>query len=283
MWKTGFIFLAMASGGPDHKTIPVAETALSFFLSSLLHYPSLVPHIAAANSRGGPRSLSIPRASLNSARPARPAPFLFFFPPIFFFFFIWQNHSNETQRLCGSLGAPGLVARSLLAGGLPCVSDANRGIRKSWEKHELAWHGGSWGERIGAKWREGRGPMWEQNANAVETGRDGWMDGWIERGRKMWVRWHWLFFLLLPFWPLSRRRRRICIDGSSFHEIPCISAARAHHAPAINQITALCLQRSVCQTPFICLPPPPLCGNISFTLTCLLVFSFVFVLGPLVL
>ncbi|TWW77792.1 Breast carcinoma-amplified sequence 3 [Takifugu flavidus] len=47
-----------------------------------------------------------------------------------------------------------------------------------------------------------------------------------------------------------RRRRRICMDGSSFHETSCATASRAHHAPVINQITA----RVWSPTPRV--PPP---------------------------
>lgn len=87
--------------------------------------------------------------------------------------------------------------------------------------------------------------MREENANAVETGRDGWTDGWRRAG--------WMV-------GLREKERRGSGDGVTFWQgqsfslddgdgagfalmdllsmgMSCISAW-AHHAPVINQIMA---------------------------------------------
>lgn len=60
----GFIFLAVASLVETIKLFPLLGYGVIFLVFGTL-YPSLVPHLTAANSSWGPRSLLIPRASLN--------------------------------------------------------------------------------------------------------------------------------------------------------------------------------------------------------------------------
>lgn len=62
--EEGFIFLAMPSLVETIKLFPLLGYRVIFLVFGT-PYPSLVPHLTAANSSWGPRSLLIPRASLN--------------------------------------------------------------------------------------------------------------------------------------------------------------------------------------------------------------------------
>lgn len=123
----GFIFLAVASRVPTVKLSPLPGYAVIF----LVFAPAL------SLSGSSPRSCKFIRrskVSVNSQSVAQLSPTRRFHPHFFFSFFFSSGRTIQIRHsVCldaSKSWEPGPVARSLLAGGLPRVSDANRGLER---------------------------------------------------------------------------------------------------------------------------------------------------------